>query len=93
MRSTTFACATCVADAIARAMATDDPSPFSLHYSGDCEGPTLPFGIEAGSYDSLGSNLPIYEASFCALRSICLDYLREGVYFINAIVSSACNDI
>ena len=80
-RSTTFACATCVADAISRVSACDDPSPFSLHYSGDCEGPTLPFGIEAGSYNSLGANLPIYEASFCALRSICLDYLRDGTCF------------
>jgi hypothetical protein len=76
IRSTAFACAACVADAICRAVAVDDPSTFALHYSGLCEGPTEPFGIEAGAFDTLGANLPIYDPNICSLRFQCLDYLR-----------------
>jgi Variant SH3 domain len=76
IRSIALAAGTCVADAICRVKAIDDPSAFCLHYSGLCEGPTEPFGIEAGSFDSLGSNLPIYDPVLCALRFQCLDYLR-----------------
>lgn len=76
IRSTAFACAACISDAICRKIAVDDPSVFALHYSGLCEGPTLPFGIEAGSYDSLGSNLPIYDPIICSLRFQALEYLR-----------------
>ena len=76
IRSTAFACAACVSDAICRAVAIDDPSTFALHYSGLCEGPTEPFGIEAGAYDTLGSNLPIYDPAICSLRFQCLEYLR-----------------
>ena len=76
MRSITLACAACVADGICRAKAVDDPSTFALHYSGLCEGPTEAFGIEAGAFDSLGSNLPIYDPNMCSLRFQCLDYLR-----------------
>ena len=76
IRSTALACAACVADAICRVTCIDDPSPFSLHYSGACEGPTEPFGIEAGSFESLGSNLPISDPQYTALRFQCLDYLR-----------------
>lgn len=77
IRSTAFACAACVADAICRAVAVDDPSTFALHYSGICEGPTDPFGIEAGAFDTLGANLPIYDPNICSLRFQCLDYLRN----------------
>ena len=76
IRSTALAAGACVADAICRVKAVDDPSAFCLHYSGLCEGPTEPFGLEAGSYDSLGSNLPIYDPVLCALRFRCLDYMR-----------------
>jgi hypothetical protein len=76
IRSTAFACAACIADAICRVVAHDDPSTFALHYSGLCEGPTEPFGIEAGTYDTLGSNLPIYDPAICSLRFQCLEYLR-----------------
>jgi hypothetical protein len=76
IRSTAFAAAACVADAICRVIAVDDPSAFALHYSGLCEGPTEPFAIEAGAFDTLGSNLPIYDPNICSLRYQCLDYLR-----------------
>jgi hypothetical protein len=76
IRSITFATATCIADAICRVEATDDPSPFCLHYSGNNEGPTQPFGLKAGSFESLASNLPIYDPRYCSLRSQSLDYLR-----------------
>jgi hypothetical protein len=76
IRATAFACAACVSDAICRAIAYDDASTFALHYSGLCEGPTNAFGIEAGAYDTLGSNLPIYDPTICSLRFQCLEYLR-----------------
>jgi len=77
IRSVAFGCAACVADAICRVVAVDDPSTFALHYSGLCEGPTEPFGIEAGAFDTLGSNLPIYDPNIVSLRYQCLDYLRN----------------
>ena len=80
IRSITFACAGCIADAICRVKAVDDPSAFALHYSGMCEGPTHAFAIEAGSFDTLGSNLPIYDPNLCSLRFRCLDYLREMTF-------------
>jgi len=76
IRTTAFACGACVADAIARVKCIDDPSPFSLHYSGLNEGPTRPFGFESGSFESLASNLPIYDPQLTALRFECLDYMR-----------------
>jgi hypothetical protein len=76
IRTTAFACGACVADAIARVRCVDDPSPFSLHYSGLNEGPTRPFGFESGSFESLASNLPIYDPQLTALRFLCLDYMR-----------------
>ena len=80
IRSITFASAACIADAICRVKAVDDPSTFALHYSGLCEGPTHAFAIEAGAFDTLGSNLPIYDPNLCSLRFRCLDYLREMTY-------------
>ena len=80
IRSITFACAGCIADAICRVKAVDDPSAFALHYSGLCEGPTQAFAIEAGSFDTLGSNLPIYDPNLCSLRFRCLDYLRSMTF-------------
>lgn len=76
IRTTAFACAACISDAITRVKAIDDPSPFSLHYSGECEGPTEPFGIEAGSFETLAANMPIFDAHYTSLRFLCLDYLR-----------------
>ena len=76
IRTTAFACGACVADAIVRVKCTDDPSPFSLHYSGMNEGPTRPFGFESGSFESLAANLPIYDPQLTALRFQCLDYMR-----------------
>jgi hypothetical protein len=83
VRSIAFAKAACVADAICRVKAVDDPSAFALHYSGLCEGPTEPFAIEAGSFDTLGSNLPIYDPNLCSLRFRCLDYLRDMTLKMN----------
>jgi hypothetical protein len=76
IKTTAFACAACISDAITRVKAVDDPSPFSLHYSGNCEGPTEPFGIQAGSFETLAANMPIFDAHYTSLRFLCLDYLR-----------------
>ena len=76
IRTTAFACAACIADAISRVAVVDDPSPFALHYNGQCEGPTEPFSIEAGSFETLAANMPIFDAHFTSLRCLCLDYLR-----------------
>jgi hypothetical protein len=76
IQSIALACAACISDAISRVVAVDDPSEFSLHYSGLNEGPTEAFGIEAGSFEKLAANLPIYDPRLCELRCRCLDYLR-----------------
>ena len=76
IRTTTLACAACVSDAIVRVKCVDDPSPFSLHYSGTNEGPTRPFGFESGSYESLAANLPLFDPQLTSLRFQCLDYMR-----------------
>jgi hypothetical protein len=76
IRTTALACAACISDAIVRVTTIDDPSQFSLHYSGNCEGPTEPFGIEAGAFETLAANMPIFDAHYCSLRFQCLDYLR-----------------
>ena len=76
IQSISLACAACISDAISRVVAVDDPSEFSLHYSGLNEGPTEAFGIEAGSFEKLAANLPIYDPRLCELRCRCLDYLR-----------------
>lgn len=76
IQSIALACAACISDAISRVVAIDDPSEFSLHYSGLNEGPTEAFGIEAGAFEKLAANLPIYDPRLCELRGRCLDYLR-----------------
>ena len=76
IRTTAFACAACIADAITRVTAIDDPSPFALHFSGNCEGPTEPFSIEAGSFETLAANMPIFDAQLTSMRCLCLDYFR-----------------
>jgi len=76
IKTTALACAACISDAIVRIAAVDDPSPFSLHYNGTCEGPVEPFGIEAGSFETLAASLPIFDPIYVALRFRCLDYLR-----------------
>lgn len=45
-RILTMACVATVADAVMRKTACDIPSQLSLHYSGDVDGPTYPFGVE-----------------------------------------------
>ena len=75
-RSVTFACAACIADAVARVVCEDDPSIFSLHYSGEAEGPTDPYSVGAGSFETMGCMLPVYDPNFASLRSRCLDYLN-----------------
>ena len=87
IRSTVFAYAACVADAICRLKAVDDPSAFALHYSGLCKGPTQPFGIEARSSESLASNLPIYDPNICSLHFQCLDYLRGSTLRCNDTIN------
>jgi hypothetical protein len=73
-RSTTLATVTCITDKITRILASDDPSIFSLHYSGKEEGPVDSFGITSGSFESLGSSLPTFSPILALLRSQCLEY-------------------
>jgi hypothetical protein len=47
-RIVTMACIATVADAVARKIACDVPSVFSLHYSGRAAGPGDPFGFDLG---------------------------------------------
>ena len=40
-------------------------------------GPTFAFGVSAGTFETLGSQLPTYDPRFAALRSQCLDYFHS----------------
>lgn len=77
VRSTALAAGACVADALCRVKAIDDPSAFCMHYSGQNEGPTEPFCLSAGAYASLGATLPLYDPALAFLRGACLEYLQR----------------
>lgn len=67
-------CIAVVADAVLRRPATDMPSWLSLHYSGDVQGPTMPFGFDLGVYDVESRHSAFVEPHLCAARTIVLDY-------------------
>jgi hypothetical protein len=50
------------------------PSWLSLHYSGDVQGPTMPFGFDLGVYDVESRHSAFVEPHLCAARTIVLDY-------------------
>jgi len=67
-------CIAIVADAVVRRSAADSPSWFSLHYSGDALGPTMPFGFDLGVYDVESRHSAFLEPNLCAARTVVLDY-------------------
>jgi hypothetical protein len=48
-----------MADAAARIVAVDTPSPFSLHYAGRAAGPSAPFGFAMRKFTQEAEALPI----------------------------------
>lgn len=75
-------CIAVIADAVLRRSATDMPSWLSLHYSGDVQGPTMPFGFDIGMYDVESRHSAFVEPHLCAARTVILDYfacLRAAV--------------
>ena len=75
-------CTAVVTDAVLRRLAIDTPSWLSLHYSGDAQGPTMPFGFDLGVYDVESRYSAFVEPHLCAARTIILDYfagLRAAV--------------
>ena len=75
-------CIAVVADAVLRRPAADVPSWLSLHYSGDAQGPTMPFGFDLGVYDVESRNSAFLDPYLCVMRTNVLDYfagLRAAV--------------
>jgi hypothetical protein len=75
-RIVTMACIATVADAVARKLACDVPSQFSLHLSGQAEGPVLPFGFEMGYFLEESGFLEFADARLAAARTQILDYFH-----------------
>mmetsp|Transcript_25879 Transcript_25879/g.77963 ORF Transcript_25879/g.77963 Transcript_25879/m.77963 type:complete len:1143 (+) Transcript_25879:198-3626(+) len=67
-------CIAVVADAVLRRSATDVPSWLSLHYSGDVQGPAMPFGFDLGVYDVESRHSAFVDPYLCAMRTNVLDY-------------------
>ena len=64
----------CLADCIVRIKACDNPSLFSLHYSGQTEGPVMPYGFHA-RYFAIESETALFYDPECQLvRTQILDY-------------------
>jgi len=73
-RIVTMACIATIADVVARKVADDVPSQFSLHLSGEAEGPVAPFGFEMGYFLEESGFLEFADARLAAARSQILDY-------------------
>ena len=65
-----------VADAVVRIRAVDIPSEFSLHYSGQAEGPVQPFGFELGGFAAESELLLLSSPDLHAVRAQILAYHR-----------------
>jgi hypothetical protein len=66
-----------LADVIVRKTACDIPSLFSLHYSGDSEGPTKPFGFDMGHFAVEGEVLRLVNPELCTALTQVLDYHHQ----------------
>lgn len=58
-RVLTAACIAALADAVMRRVACDLPSPASLHYSGQAQGPVEPFGFRMRRFAAEAESLPL----------------------------------
>ena len=76
-RMLVFASITAIADAVLRKVASDVPSALSLHYSGDADGPGLPFALEMAHFEVESERSQLPAPHLAAGRTMLLDYFRS----------------
>ena len=76
-RIITFACIATVTDAVIRRIACDVPSQFSLHYSGEAEGPIQAFGFDMRHFALESETLQLTSPGLQACRTHVLDYFSS----------------
>jgi hypothetical protein len=74
LRVLTAAAMAAMADAAARIIAVDIPSPFSLHYAGEAPGPTAPFGFTMRKFAQEAEALPMTFPEHVTALTQVLDY-------------------
>jgi len=72
----------CVTDRVLRESAQDIQSEFSLHYSGNAEGPCLPFGIRLGGFTIETDMMKFNDPDLAVCRSMVLDYFAAQEKFV-----------
>jgi hypothetical protein len=77
MRMLVFAAMTAIADSVLRLKACDVPSPLSLHYSGDAEGPATGFALELRHFERESERCQLLQPMLAAARTTLLDYFRD----------------
>ena len=73
-RILTMACISSITDAVMRVIASDIPSEFCKHYSGQAIGPAYPFGFDIGYFEIQSSLMEISDPRLIAARTQVLDY-------------------
>ena len=81
-RIVTMACIATLSDCILRKVASDVPSQFSLHFSGEAEGPVSAYGFEMGYFLEESGFLSVPDAFICTARTQILDYFTQQKKFI-----------
>ena len=87
VRMLVMGCMACVADAVMRIVAFDDPSVMTLHYSGKAEGPfdghTKPFGFEMGHFEKETETAIFTNPELNTARTQILDYFHQQLSFLD----------
>jgi len=73
-RILTLGCMATIADVVMRIKACDIPSQLCLHYSGQADGPVLPFGFEMGAFAVESECLKFTTPELTTAYSLVLDY-------------------
>ena len=74
VRILTMACMATIVDVVMRVKACDIPSQFCLHYSGQADGPILPFGFEMGAFSVESQHLKFSTPDLTVAYSLVCDY-------------------
>jgi hypothetical protein len=77
VRILTISCMAAICDATLRKIASDIPSPVSLHYSGLAPGPVKPYGFDMGNFAIESEYLQFNTPETSAARTQVLDYFFQ----------------
>jgi hypothetical protein len=83
VRMLVLGCIACLADAVMRITACDNPSHLTLHYSGKAAGPIHPFGFEMGHYAEESETAVLTCPELTVARTQLLDYWRGQTEFLD----------